>query len=110
MMSLPKIRKHFNAGQGKNDFKSNFIDNIFQTKSGEIFVGTARSLSKYNPKIDGFELASELPFSHFISSIFEDSNNTIWISTNMGVYFYNPKTKERGHFYNDPKKKELSYQ
>jgi len=100
-----KIRKHFNAGQGKNDFKSNFIVNIFQTKSGEIFVGTARSLSKYNPQIDGFELASELPSSHFISSIFEDSNNTIWISTNMGVYFYNPKTKERGHFYNDPKKK-----
>lgn len=98
-----KIKKHFNAGQGKYDLKSNFIVNIFQTKSGEIFVGTAHSLSKYNPKIDGFEIANEIPNSHFITSVLEDSNNTIWVGTDAGVYYFNPITKKRGNIRNDPK-------
>ena len=97
-----KIRKHFNAGQGKYDLKSNFITDIFKTKSGEIFVGTGHSLLKYNAKVDGFETANELPNSHFITCVLEDSNNVIWISTNLGVYFFNPITKERGHLYHDP--------
>ena len=99
-----RIRKHFNAGQGKYDLKSNFITNIFQTKAGEIFVGTGHSLLKYNSKIDGFVVANELPINHFITSVLEDSNNIIWISTNMGVYFFNPITKKRGHLYHDPNK------
>ncbi len=98
-----KIRKHFNAGQGKYDLKSNFITDIFKTKSGEIFIGTGHSLLKYNAKVDGFVMADELPNSHFITTVLEDSNNIIWISTNLGVYFFNPITKERGHLYHDPK-------
>lgn len=96
-----KVRKHFNAGPGKYDLKSNFITDIFRTKSGEIFVGTSHSLLKYNAKVDGFVAADELPNSHFITSVLEDSNSIIWISTNLGVYFFNPITKERGHLYHD---------
>jgi ligand-binding sensor domain-containing protein/signal transduction histidine kinase len=98
-----KIRKHFNAGQGKYDLGSNFVINIFQTKSKEIFVGTAHSLSKYNPKIDGFEVAHELPDSNFITAILQDKDGVIWIGTNAGVYSYNPTTQKRRHFSNDPK-------
>lgn len=98
-----KVRKHFNAGPGKYDLKSNFITDIFKTKSGEIFVGTGHSLLKYNAEVDGFVAADELPNSHFITSVLEDKSNIIWISTNLGVFFFNPITKERGHLYHDPK-------
>lgn len=98
-----KIKKHFNAGSGKYDLKNNFIANIFQTKTKEIFIGTANSLIKYNPKIEGFETVMEPFINHFTTSILEDSNGTLWFGTSIGVYFYNPKTKEKGHLVNDPK-------
>ena len=100
-----KIRKHFSAGLGKHDLKSNFIATMFQTKLGEIFVGTAHSLSKYDAKIDGFIMADELPKSHFITSVLEDKNNVLWISTDSGVFFYNPITKQKRHLFHDPKNK-----
>ncbi|MEA5460122.1 two-component regulator propeller domain-containing protein [Arcicella sp. LKC2W] len=99
-----KIKKHYNAGLGKYDLKSNFIMNICQTKSGEIFVATARSLSKYNPKMGGFEVANEIPHNTFTTSVLEDKKGILWIGTNTGVFFYNPTTKEKGHFFNDSKK------
>lgn len=97
-----KVMKHFNAGPGKYDLKNNFIVNIFQTKSGQIFLGTANSLEKYNPKIDGFELVTEPSINHFTSSILEDSYGTIWFGTDRGVYYFNPDTKEKGYLFNDP--------
>jgi ligand-binding sensor domain-containing protein/signal transduction histidine kinase len=97
-----KIKKHFNAGQGKYDLKNNFITNIFKTKTGEIFIGTAKSLIKYNPKMDGFEPVFKPFINHFTTSILEDSHGTLWFGTNVGIYYYNPVTKEKGHLVNNP--------
>ena len=97
-----KVKKHFNAGPGKYDLKNNFIVNIFQTKSGQIFLGTGNSLMKYNPKMDGFELASEPFINHFTSSILEDSYGTIWFGTDRGVCYFNPQNNEKGYLFNDP--------
>lgn len=98
-----KIKKHFNAGSDKYDLRNNFIATIFQTKTKEIFIGTANALIKYNPKIEGFEPVIEPFINHFTTTILEDSHGTLWFGTNIGVYYYNPKTKEKGHLVNDPK-------
>ena len=98
-----KIKKHFNAGQGKYDLKDNFVVNIFQTKIGDILIGTANSLMKYNAKMEGFEPVIEPFINHFTTSILEGVDGTLWFGTNLGVYYYNPKTKEKGHLMSDPK-------
>ena len=98
-----KIKKHFIAGPGTNDLKSNFIVSLLQTRAGDIYTGTSNCLFKYNRKINGFESAANLPPYTFVSCLMEDAGGTIWIGTHdRGVYFYNPLTKEQGHFINEP--------
>jgi ligand-binding sensor domain-containing protein/signal transduction histidine kinase len=100
-----KIKKHYNSGLGKYDLKSNFIVSFCQTKSGEIYVGSAYDLCRYIPEIDGFESIKEVPKQIWVSSILEDFNKTIWIGTHNGVFYFNPITKEKGHLLNNPKDK-----
>ena len=100
-----KVRKHYNSGLGKHDLKSNFIVSFYHTKLGEIYVGSAYDLYKYNPKIDGFESVKEVPKQIWVSSILEDFNKTIWIGTHNGVYYFNPITKEKGVLQHNPSNK-----
>lgn len=92
-----KVRRHYNVGTGKNDLKHSFIVSFLQTKSGDIYVGGATALYKYNPKIDGFEIIKEMPYNIWVSTIIEDSQGTIWAGSHGGVYYFNPITKEKGH-------------
>ena len=97
-----KIKKHFNAGGGSKDLKSNFIVSLLRTAAGDIYVGTSNNLFKFNDKINGFDNAANLPPFTFISCLLEDKNRTIWIGTHdRGLYFYNPYTKQQGHFTNE---------
>ena len=94
-----RIKKHYTAGTGKKDLKSNFIVSLLRTSSGEILVGTSNSLFKYNQKVDGYDPFDVQYNNQFISCLFEDHNKTIWIGTHeAGVYYYNPYTGQSGHF------------
>ena len=49
-----KIIRHYNAGPGPHDLKNNFIVTLFQTREGEILIGTQNGLFKYNRQTDDF--------------------------------------------------------
>lgn len=101
-----KIKKHYGAGPGIKELKSNFIVCLLQSRDGAIYAGTSNSLFKFNSMADGFDSAASLPSHTFVSCLLEDYNKTIWIGTHdRGLYFYNPVTKKLGHFENDPANK-----
>lgn len=98
-----KIKKHFIAGTGNHELKSNFIVSLLYSKTGIIYAGTSNCLFLYNRQKDGFESVANLPPYTFVSCLMEDVHGTIWIGTHdRGIYFYNPLTKEQGHFINEP--------
>ena len=93
-----KIIRHYNAGPGLHDLKNNFIVTIFQTRSGDILIGTQNGLFKYNRQTDDF---SSVPhFESQIQTLWEDEDGTIWACTRgNGVIFYNPRLKKTAHYY-----------
>lgn len=94
-----RVMKHYAAGDGPGELKSNFIHSIIRTRSEDIFIGTARGLYKYNRTGKNFTLITEVPDHLFYTIIFEDSQGTIWLGTYRdGLYYYNPKTKRKGFF------------
>ncbi|MEO7768107.1 MAG: two-component regulator propeller domain-containing protein, partial [Ferruginibacter sp.] len=101
-----KIKKHYAAGPGKGQLKSNFIVSLLQTRSGEIFVGSSNSLFRYYQQTDSFEQVAETPPNIFVACMMEAEDNTIWIGSQFrGIYYFNPVTKQKGHFENDPSNK-----
>lgn len=97
-----KVKKRYNTGTGKYELKNNFIVSLFQSKAGYIYVGTASTLLRYEPKVDGFIPVEEVPNNIWTSSMLEDFRHTIWLGTHGGVYYFNPTTKEKGYLCNRP--------
>src|SRR5690606_22363163 len=56
-----RVMKHYAAGDGPGELKSNFIHSIIRTRSEDIFIGTARGLYKYNRTGKNFTLITEVP-------------------------------------------------
>ena len=93
-----KIIKHYQAGPGANDLKSNFIHNFCKTKNGIILICSSNGLYRYNEPEDNFTLIEQLPFNTFYSAITEDHTGTIWVGTfTSGVFFINFDKKIHGH-------------
>lgn len=89
------VKKHYAAGPGPNQLKSNFIVTLFKTKTGDIYLGTGRGLFKYNRHSDNFIFINQLPDWLFVHSITEDHTGTLWICTfGNGVYSFNPQTNK----------------
>ena len=100
-----KVIRHYTAGPGKKQLKSNFVVSLLQTKSGEIYVGSGNSLFKYDAPSNGFDPVSETPPGLFISCMLQDHDNTIWAGTHdRGIYYFNTVTKQKGYFINEPGK------
>lgn len=97
-----QVKKHYVAGPGNHELKSNFIVSLLQTSAGDIYVGTSNCLFKYNPSTDDFTRMEPIPGGSFVSCLLEDKTKTIWVGTHdRGVYFFNPYTNQSGHFEND---------
>ncbi len=90
-----KVIRHFNAGPGPHELKNDFIVTLFQTRSGEILIGTWKGLFRYNHQSDDF---SPVPFFEApIQVLWEDEQGTLWACTQgSGVIYYNPQTKQTG--------------
>ena len=78
-----KILKMFNVGNG---FPSNTVNHIIYDKSGNIWVGTAEGLVKFNngEKMTVYGWDNGLDNIH-IRALAEDEDGNIWVSTNKGI-------------------------
>lgn len=97
-----RILRHYRAGPAPNELKSNFVENMLKTSSGEILLGTSFGLYRYNRTNDDFSLLNEVPGNLHYSSLLEDDYGTIWAGTlRDGLYYYNSKTKRSGYYKHD---------
>lgn len=98
------IIKHYHAGKG-NSLKSNFILNLYKTKSGHILVATTIGLYIYNSLTDDFDAVPGLPVL-FFNNIFEDSEGRIWAGTyNDGLFNFRLGDKNYKRFQYNAKNK-----
>lgn len=98
-----KVKKHYKAGAGKNQLKSNFIVSLLQTRNGDIYLGTANGLCKYNPEEDNFQYPDWVTAGTFVPCIIEDREGAIWAAShNRGLFYFNPSTGKKGCFLNEP--------
>ncbi len=101
-----KVKKHYTAGTGKNDMKSNFTLCLLQHSSGNIFVGSSNGLYRYDSTADNFTVPATLPPHLFISSLIEAHDHIIWVGTHSnGAFWFNPATRATGHISNEPDNK-----
>ena len=101
-----KVKKHYKAGPGLDELKSNFIVSLLQTKNGDIYIGTSNGLFRYNVQQDNFLPTGEIPEGGFISCLMEDNEGTVWVGTHgRGIFFFNPGTGDKGHYENEPANK-----
>ncbi len=83
-----KVIARYMAGETNTALKSNYINAIFKTNRGEIYVCTSRGLYQFEPTNGQFHLISQLPLNEFYSAIYEDRNRTLWVGThNSGLFF-----------------------
>ncbi|MGE9313893.1 ligand-binding sensor domain-containing protein [Niabella sp. CJ426] len=94
IMNIPggKVSRHFSAGTGPYDLKSNFINKILQTANGSILVCTAHGVFHFDIKRERFYPVRALPGDAFYSAITQDKKGTVWIGThNKGLFYINNK-------------------
>ncbi|MBN9385392.1 MAG: response regulator [Chitinophagaceae bacterium] len=97
-----QVIRHYSTLSNPASLKSNFIYTIFQTREGDILIGTGAGLYCYNKKADDFTAVPQVPYYSFVASIYEDSNGYIWVGTfRDGVYFYHRGTGVSGNLRNN---------
>ena len=82
-----KVKKHYTAGSGPYQLKSNFIVSMLHTKKGDIYAGTSNGLFRYNSPQDNFLPVKEIPEGGFISCLIEDKEGTVWVGTHGRALF-----------------------
>lgn len=93
-LNTEKVVRHYTAGTGEDDLKSNFIHSLYKTREGKIAIATSNGFYFYNRQKDNFHLVRSLPFNTFYSTVTEDAAGNIWIGTfNAGLYFINLSKK-----------------
>ncbi len=92
-----KVIRHYAAGEKAGDLKSNFIFSLYQTRGGQILVGTTSGVFRYDAGHDVFEAIPHL--SGYTYNILEDHAGVWWSATIAdGVKFFNPVTADAGSF------------
>ena len=106
-----KFKVYRNSPNDKKSIRSNYIQAIYEDKSGNIWVGTLGSLCLYNRKSDSFstfEVDEKDPTSmsnKSVTSIFEDKQDNLWVGTSWNLNLVDRKTKKVKRFAsveNDP--------
>ena len=96
-----KVDRHYTAGNGPHDLKSNFVSSLSQTKAGAIYIGSSAGLFSYNAARDNFDAIGGL--TAFVTCMLEDTvTGTIWVGTiGNGLYLFDPRRNEVRHYEND---------
>ncbi|PST83018.1 hybrid sensor histidine kinase/response regulator [Pedobacter yulinensis] len=94
-----KVIRHYAAGPGPNDLKSNFIESIYGTRQGQVMVGTSMGAYVYNRDADHFNLFRYFPANYHYCAFAEDGQGNLWAgSLRNGLLFYNARTRASGRF------------
>ncbi|RZM22188.1 MAG: sensor histidine kinase, partial [Pedobacter sp.] len=97
-----KVIRHYDEGDGRSKLKSNFIDCLYQTRTGEILIGTSSGLYRYNKTSDDFSLLPQFPSYFHYMSILEDEKGVLWAGTiNNGLISYDPAKKQTKIYRNE---------
>jgi len=93
----------FDIYKTKNGLSNNRINDIFQDKTGFLWIATEKGLNRFdgysfktflnNPK-DSNSIGGDL-----ISGIAQDASGNMWIANNSGLDFYNDKSNSFEHIY-----------
>lgn len=84
------------ATNQQNGLLGNIVEDIHETKNGQIWVATQMGLNRYVPKTKTFEWFDEsngLP-SNLIRAIADGHDNQLWLTTNKGIFLFNPDTQQ----------------
>lgn len=80
------ILQHHVAGAA-NGLNSNYINILYKTRKGDIWVCTSNSIYTFDPARQRFNLVPGLPQHTFYSAFLEDDSGRIWIGTHdSGVF------------------------
>jgi len=94
-----KVIRHYAAGDGSHDLRSNFIYCLYETRQGEILLGTTRGAYAYDPVHDHFTALPGMPLNNWYSSLLKDDQGIIWAGTyGNGVNYYDTRTGKSGNF------------
>lgn len=85
-----EVKRHLTQSNN-GGLNNNFVEVIVQLKSGEILVGTASGVMKYNAETNQFVTYNELPNYHHYTAILEDYQGNIWGGTLRDGLFYQEK-------------------
>lgn len=97
-----KVIKHYSAGPGAYQIKSNFPLTFLKTSAGKILVATSNGLFYYDADKDGFTRVPQVQVQHFFASVVQGHDQTIWGGTSgNGVFWFNPLTRQQGHLLNN---------
>jgi len=99
--------KTFKNYQHRRDDSKSVCDNAIyalqRTSLGDIYIGTAWGLSKYDRASDSFSMVDAVgPMVH-VFNMLEDSKGYLWVATyNAGVFRLNLKTNKWDNYTHDP--------
>ncbi|MGB0983577.1 MAG: two-component regulator propeller domain-containing protein [Saprospiraceae bacterium] len=84
-----------------NSLSHNHILSMYESRNGDIWIGSLGGLDKYDPETNTFihynENTGHLK-NNVVSGIVEDDENNIWVTTERGVVKLNPTTQKTRFF------------
>jgi signal transduction histidine kinase/ligand-binding sensor domain-containing protein/CheY-like chemotaxis protein len=78
---------HYRHSSDKNSLCSNYINNIYEARNGDLWISTTEGLCRYEVnanRFTAFTTRDGLP-DNVIFGVLEDSTGCFWISTNKGL-------------------------
>ena len=100
-----RVLRHYDAGDRPGNLRSNFVFSIYQTRSGQILLGTTAGVFRYQPSSDSFLPVPQL--NGYTYDIIEDRSGVWWTATiSDGIKFFNPATGAGGNYQYNPRNKE----
>ncbi len=98
-LATRNIRWYRHSGSMPGTLGSDVILALHQTRAGDIYVGTAWGLCRYNPATDDFLTVTTVGMMVEVSDLHEDSEGYLWVATrNSGLFRCRLDRGEWKHF------------
>ena len=107
-----KFTVYKNDPKNPNSISNNFIKAIFESKNGDIWIGTiGGGLSRFDRQTNLFtnfkydHKVSTSISNNLVNSIFEDTDGNLWIGTQQGLNLFDRKRNRFIRYLHDPNNK-----